>query len=130
MIVSRRSLLGLFGGGAALAVTQVAGASPALAVGQSKKSGDYRLVGSDAGKALDFMRDGGTTICSIPTDGSAPAIGAVVEIAQRGTASLRVVADSGVTLLPGSPQVSAGRYSVIGLRHCDQNTWLVCGGIA
>lgn len=128
-MIGRRRFLSLLGVGAAAGGAQIVGAASAQAISQLRKSGDYRLVSSDAGKAIDFIGSS-TARLFVPVDATAPPIGAVVEAAQLGSAQVMVVADSGVNLFTAGSVRARARYSVLSLRHTEANKWLIVGDSA
>ncbi len=89
---------------------------------------NYTLVMSDAGKVIE-MNSASATSVTIPPDSSVNfPIGTHLEIFQRGTGTVSIIAGSGVTALHSSSSLDIiGQYSTVGLRKSGANEWVASG---
>ena len=66
--------------------------------------------------------------CTINTDAS-QTDGSIIYVTQAGTAYVRIVAGSGVTLLTPDGNATRNQYSTIGMVKVDTATWLLMGDL-
>jgi len=91
----------------------------------------YTLVLADAGKLVEMNSSSSTTVTVPPNSSVAFPVGTVIEVGRYGTASVTLVAGSGVTIRTptGSPLTLRAQYSTVGLRKRATNEWVASGDL-
>jgi hypothetical protein len=99
----------------------------------STASATYTLGVSDVGKAIEFTNSDAVTV-TVPADSAYSfAIGQTILLIQKGTGTVSVTGDSGVTLSGAGvtdPVEVSAQYGVATLLKLDEDDWIIFGDLA
>jgi hypothetical protein len=90
----------------------------------SQVTGDYTFQLADAQVIIPFNTAVGQ-IATIPP--GIFAVGTQLTGVQMGLGALTFAAGAGVTLLPNTPIIAAGQFSMMGVLQMSLNTWVALG---
>lgn len=111
-------------GDGAWTVPAVVSTAPAL-INHTTRTASYVLSLTDAGTVVEMDAAAAVTVTVPPNSAVAFAVGALVEVHQRGAGQVTIVAGAGVTLLTPRSLATRVRYSTIRLRKRATNEWVL-----